>query len=153
MSDPELAYWEFTIKRVLDAPREKVWEFWTDPERIARWWGPRGFTTPVDSITIELRPGGTFGLTMVSEDGDLESKGEGYIREIAEPERIVWAEPESDLEGIDNMVATVTFADLGDGRTELTLHVRIRTTREIRDDAVTGWGSMFDRLAEQLVAT
>lgn len=149
MSEPRLEFWEFTITRVLDAPREKVWQFWTDPERIARWWRPQGFVTPVESITMELRPGGVFRLTMVSEDGDVETTGEGFIREIVEPERIVWVEPETDIEDIDHMVASVTFADLGDGRTEMTLHVRIRTTREIRDDAEVVWKGMFDRLAEQ----
>lgn len=40
----------FALTKVLDAPRELVWKAWTQPERLARWWGPRGFTTPVSTI-------------------------------------------------------------------------------------------------------
>jgi uncharacterized protein YndB with AHSA1/START domain len=47
---------EILITRVVDAPRDLVFKAWTEPERVKRWWGPNGFTTPV--CTIDLRPGG-----------------------------------------------------------------------------------------------
>jgi uncharacterized protein YndB with AHSA1/START domain len=53
---------EIRITRVFDAPRELVWKAWTEPEHLAQWWGPRGRTTPVDSITLDLRPGGELWL-------------------------------------------------------------------------------------------
>jgi len=43
-----------TITRVLDAPRELVWEAWTDPERMKRWWGPKAYTTPVAEIDLRV---------------------------------------------------------------------------------------------------
>jgi uncharacterized protein YndB with AHSA1/START domain len=59
---------EFTITRVFDAPRELVWRAWTDPEHMSRWFGPHGFTTPLATVTMDVRPGGTFEFTMVSDD-------------------------------------------------------------------------------------
>src|ERR671918_316609 len=50
------------ITRVLDAPRELVWEAWTRPDRLARWWGPPGWSTDPASITLDVRPGGAFRL-------------------------------------------------------------------------------------------
>ena len=55
------------IARVYPAPREAVWAAWTDPAQIARWWGKRGWSTPPESVAIELRPGGVFRLDSVSE--------------------------------------------------------------------------------------
>jgi uncharacterized protein YndB with AHSA1/START domain len=49
---------EFTITRVLDAPRHLVWRSWTEPEHFARWFGPRGFTTPLSKVTMDVRRGG-----------------------------------------------------------------------------------------------
>jgi uncharacterized protein YndB with AHSA1/START domain len=48
---------ELVITRVFDAPRELVWNAWTEPERVKRWWGPEGFTAPF--CRIDLRVGGT----------------------------------------------------------------------------------------------
>jgi uncharacterized protein YndB with AHSA1/START domain len=58
-SGPGMIHGEFTIRRILDAPRELVWEAWTDPEHLSRWWGPRGLSTPMSTIELDLRPGGT----------------------------------------------------------------------------------------------
>ena len=57
------------ITRVFDAPRDLVWTCWTDPEHFAAWWGPEHFTTPLESVEIDLRVGGTFKATMVGPDG------------------------------------------------------------------------------------
>ncbi|MGZ8648567.1 MAG: SRPBCC domain-containing protein, partial [Solirubrobacteraceae bacterium] len=58
---------KITITRVFDAPRELVWKAWTEPEHLARWWGPQGRSTPVDSITLDVRPGGTFRLSSIDD--------------------------------------------------------------------------------------
>jgi uncharacterized protein YndB with AHSA1/START domain len=132
---------EFTITRVLDAPRELVWNAWTQPEQFARWFGPRGFTTPLSKITMDLRPGGTVEFVMVSEDGTEYPNGATFL-EVSEPERLVWRDRDIDL------VVTVTLRDL-DGRTEMTCHVVGETGG---DDAVAGWSSSFDKLAESLAS-
>jgi uncharacterized protein YndB with AHSA1/START domain len=87
---------EIRITRVFDAPRALVWQAWTDPEHLARWWGPRGRTTPVDSITLELRPGGTFRVGSVSDEHGDDMVTTGTFREVVEPERLVLEEAAED---------------------------------------------------------
>jgi uncharacterized protein YndB with AHSA1/START domain len=58
---------EIKITRVYDAPVEAVWDAWTDPEQVAQWWGPRGFTLTTHSK--DLRPGGSWAYTMHGPDG------------------------------------------------------------------------------------
>jgi uncharacterized protein YndB with AHSA1/START domain len=129
---------EFTITRVYDAPRELVWEAWTDPEHVARWFGPRGITTPRSTITMDVRPGGTFELTMVSDDDGTEYPSGGTFLEVVEPERLVWRDRNID------MTVTIMFADLGD-RTEMTCHVVGETGGA---EAYDGWSTMLDKLGE-----
>ena len=129
---------EITITRIYDAPRELVWKAWTEPERLARWWGKRGWTTPPSSVTMDVRPGGVFRLNSISEDDGREMPLDTVYREVVEPERLAFGD------------ATVTLTDLADGRTEMTFHTTIETTEKIREAAVGGLSSAFDRLAEQL---
>jgi uncharacterized protein YndB with AHSA1/START domain len=129
---------EFTITRVYDAPRELVWRAWTDPEHMAAWFGPRGITTPRSTITVDLRPGGAFEFTMVSDDDGTEYPSGGTFVEVQAPERLVWRDRDIDL------LVTVTFADLG-GRTEMTCHVVGETGGA---EAYDGWSTMFDKLGE-----
>lgn len=141
MADPPIDE-EFTITRVFDAPRELVWKAWTDPEQVARWYGPRGFSTPRSTITMDVRRGGAFALTMVDDDDGTEYPSGGTFLEVEEPERLVWRDRDIDL------LVTITFADLG-GRTEMTCHVLGRTGGA---EAHDGWSAMFDELAEYLAA-
>jgi len=78
---------EFVITREFDAPRDLVFAAWTEPERLAQWWGPKGFTVKV--ATVDLRPGGMFHYGMVGPDGS-EMWGKFVYREIAPPERMVF---------------------------------------------------------------
>jgi uncharacterized protein YndB with AHSA1/START domain len=133
---------EIAITRVFDAPREQIWKAWTEPERLARWWGKRGWNAVPSTITLDVRPGGRFALTSVSEADGSELSHNAVFREVVEPERLVW--------GDERAVATVTFADLGDGRTEMSFHTTVDTTPETRDRAEGGLESAFDRLAESL---
>jgi uncharacterized protein YndB with AHSA1/START domain len=140
---------EITITRIFDAPRELVWESWVDPRRLARWWGKRGWNTPLESITLDVRPGGSFRLNSISEETGEEMPREYVFHEVVAPERLVFGEP-GRADGHDS-ATTVTFTDLGDGRTEMVLRGTILTTAEIRDRALAGLSSAFDRLAEQLL--
>jgi uncharacterized protein YndB with AHSA1/START domain len=76
-----------TITRVFDAPRALVFKVWTQPEHLAHWWGPSGFSLP--TCQIDLRPGGAYRFQMRSPTGDI-AWWHGVVREIVEPERIVW---------------------------------------------------------------
>jgi uncharacterized protein YndB with AHSA1/START domain len=138
---------EITITRVFDAPRELVWKAWTEPEQLARWWGRRGWSARLSTITMDVRPGGSFRLTSVSDLDGTEMPTEASYREVVEPERLVFAElPREHCH--QGAVGVVTLADLGDGRTEMVFQTTIQATGEVRAGA--GLASAFDRLAEHL---
>ena len=151
---------ELVITRVFDAPRELVWKAWTDPEHASRWWGPKGYTAPV--CKIDFRVGGKYLFCMRSPDGkDFWSTG--TYREIIHPEKIVMTDSFADSEG--NVIhaseigmpgewplelqVTITFEDLGDGKTKLTLH-QAGLPDQVREMTGTGWNESFDKLAESL---
>src|ERR1700677_5188508 len=117
---------EVIIERVFDAPPEIVFQVWTEPGHLARWWGPKGFTNPV--CEVDLRVGGAWRIVMRAPNG-AEYPGGGVYREIVkpgreivEPGRLVFTNSAMDKEGnpIIDGFTTVTFADYG-GKTELTL--------------------------------
>jgi uncharacterized protein YndB with AHSA1/START domain len=145
---PEATAHEITISRTYDVPRELLWRAWTDPEELAQWWGPPGWTTPLDSVRMDVRPGGEFRLTSISDQGE-EMPVVGTYREVVEPDRIVLEEPPEEA-WHEGSVSIVTFTDLGDGRTELTLRATINTTDEMRRQAEGGMRATLDRLAEHL---
>lgn len=140
---------EITLTRVRDAPRELVWKAWTEPEQLARWWGPDGWSNPVSKIAMDVRPGGRFKVTSVSDEDGTERPSHGVYREVVEPERLVLEEPaeESWHEGA---VSVVSFTDLGDGRTELAVRTTIQTTDEMRASAEAGMAGSLDRLGKHL---
>jgi uncharacterized protein YndB with AHSA1/START domain len=142
---------EITITRVFDAPRELVWKAWTEPEQLARWWGPAGWTNRLETITMDARPGGTFRVTSVSDADGAEMTSKGVYREVVEPERLVLDEPADDA-WHEGAVSVATFTDLSDGRTELVLHSTIHTSDEMRGVAEAGMAGSLDRLAEYLDA-
>ena len=139
---------EVTITRVFHAPRELVWKSWTEPAQLAKWWGPRGWSTDPADVTLELRPGGAFRISSVSDAGG-EMTTTGVYREVVEPERLVLEEPAEDA-WHDGAVSSVTLTDLGDGRTEMVLRSTIRTTAELGEMAAGGLNGALDRLAELL---
>ena len=140
---------EVTSTRVLDAPRELVWKAWTDPEELAQWWGPKGVSTPRNTIELDLRPGGAFKLTMVSDETGSEFPSDMQFREVVEPERIVFGW--EGQRGIGAGEVTVTFKDLGD-RTEMTTHFVGYQTDQIARASQAAWSTQMDKLAEHLAA-
>ncbi len=87
---------ELVVTRVLDAPRELVWKALTEPDRLERWWGPKGFTSKVHKL--ELRPGGIFLYSQRTPDG-REMWGKWVYREIVAPERLVSVSSFTDEKG------------------------------------------------------
>jgi uncharacterized protein YndB with AHSA1/START domain len=109
---------ELTYRRVHDAPPELLFDCMTRPEHLTHFWGPDGTTTPLGGITVDLRPGGTFETVMVNDtDGTKYTMRAVYV-EVDRPGKLVWTEP--DVEG--GMTTTITFTDIGDGRTEVITH-------------------------------
>ena len=103
---------ELTITRVIDAPREAVFEAWTDPQQMARWWGPNGFTNPV--CEMDAKPGGAMRIVMRAPDG-VDYPMSGVFQEIAAPDRLVFAAAAEDHAGnpLLEWVSTVSFAEDG----------------------------------------
>ncbi len=87
---------ELVITRIFDAPRELVWQAWTDPKQLVKWWGPKNFTAPV--AKIDLRVGGKYLYCMRSpESQDYWSTG--TYREVVPPERLVCTDSFADADG------------------------------------------------------
>jgi uncharacterized protein YndB with AHSA1/START domain len=137
----------FTTVRVFDAPRERVWREWTEPERFADWYG--GAAAEVSAISFDLREGGRWRATMLFGGHEIRWKGE--FQEIVVPERLVFTV--SDQPGEDRYeLVIVDLRDLGDGRTEMHFEQRggMAAAQYLR--AQRGWGTFFDRLADRLAA-
>jgi uncharacterized protein YndB with AHSA1/START domain len=138
-----------TITRVFDAPRERVWEEWTEPERFADWFGGPESEVPLTSVSMDVRPGGAWRLTMFAAPGRREIQWKGEYREVVEPERLVFTV--SDQPGDDAYeLVTVVLMDLGDGRTEMLFRQRGQLAPETYERAGEGWSGFFDRMAERL---
>jgi len=139
---------ELVITRIIDAPRHIVFQAWTEPDRVARWWGPQGFTTVYHDM--DIRPGGAFRVCMRSPEG-AEHWKQGVYREVVEPERLVFtfAWEEADGKPGHQTLVTVTFVERGD-KTELTLHQAVFESIARRDEHQRGWTSALERFAEYL---
>ena len=156
---------EFVITRVFDAPRELVWQAWTERERLMQWFGPKGFT--MSTAKMDFRPGGVFHYCLRSPDGK-EMWGKFVYREIIAPEKIVLVNSFSDAAGgltrhpmsptwPLEMLSTTTFIEQG-GKTTLTIKWKpLNPTEEERktfDGAhggmTQGWTGTFEQLAEYL---
>jgi uncharacterized protein YndB with AHSA1/START domain len=136
------------ITRVFDAPRERVWKEWTEPERFADWFGGPASEVPLASVSMDVRPGGSWRLTMFAEPGRREMHWYGEYREVVEPERLEFTV--CDEPGKDAEVVSVVLTDLGDGRTEMHLEQRGHMAPEEYERTGEGWGVFFDRIAERL---
>ena len=135
----------FTTVRVFDAPRERVWREWTEPERFADWFG--GTEGEISAISFDLREGGRWRATMVAGEREIHWRGE--FHEIVAPERLVLTFCDQPGEDQEELVI-VELRDLGDGRTEMRFEQRggMAAAQYLR--AQRGWAVFFDRLAERL---
>jgi uncharacterized protein YndB with AHSA1/START domain len=149
------------IERVFDAPRDAVFKAWTDCERLRRWWGPQGFTTPF--CKTDFQPNGVLHYCMRSPEG-RDYCGKSVYREVVEPEKIVFTDSFVDEEGNPvpaayygmspdwpkEMLVTVTF-DEHEGKTKLTLrHALGAVPASERDMCQQGWNESLDKLAGDL---
>jgi uncharacterized protein YndB with AHSA1/START domain len=141
----------FILTRTFDAPRERVWREWTEPECFADWFGGTTADVPVESVTIDARPGGSWRATMFAGPDRREIQWVGEYLEVDAPERLVLTitdEPGAE----ERDVVTVVLSDLGDGRTEMQVEQRGGMTPEGYERAKQGWGTFFDRMAERLAS-
>ncbi len=137
MSVDELVY-----RRVFRAPRELVWRCLTEPAQLAQFWGPRGMTTPVDGIVVELHVGGRFETLMVGDLGSHQMMA--TFSEVVPPQRLSWVEPAS------GMRTTSTLNELADGTTEVVIHQRHVPESMRTPEARSGFLTSLDKLDEHL---
>jgi uncharacterized protein YndB with AHSA1/START domain len=129
---------DLKITRVYAARPQQVWDAWTEPAQLARWWGKRGWSAKPESVVLDVRPGGVFRVVTVNDEDGAEMTNEGTYTEVEEPRKLVFGESE------------VTFTDLGDGRTEMTFHTTTEASDELFQRMQGGVESAFDRLEEVL---
>jgi uncharacterized protein YndB with AHSA1/START domain len=136
-----------TIVRVFDAPRERVWQEWTEPERFADWFGGTESEVPLSSVSMDVQPGGLWRLTMHAARGEIHWHGEYH--EVVEPERLVFTV--TDEPGTSREIVIVELIDLGYGRTQMHFEQRGGgLSPEEYERAGQGWSGFFDRIAERL---
>jgi len=111
---------ELLLTRTLNAPIDLVWEAWTDPEHIAKWWGPNGFTNTI--TTMDIRPGGEWHLVMHGPDG-TDYKNKSIFKEVIPKKKLVYQHI------APNFTATVKFEEQGE-TTLLTWHMLFETAEE-----------------------
>lgn len=146
---------QIIISRAFDAPRELVWEAMTNPKHVVNWWGPRGFSTTIE--TMDVRPGGIWKHVMHGPDGS-NYPNENHFKEITRPERIVFSLSGKREGGPGtSFVSTWTFEALGHGKTQVTIRMVFPSTAD-RDfvvkefNALEGGNQTLDRLGEFLPA-
>ncbi len=141
---------EVVMTRVFDAPRHLVFDAFSKPELLKRWFGPRGWSLVV--CEVDLKVGGGFRFVLRGPDGkDMGMRG--VYREIVPPERSVHMESFDDYPGESQV--TAVFVEQG-GKTTLTVTV-LYPSREVRDAVIQsgmehGAAESYDRLAEMLAA-
>ncbi len=136
---------EIVSTRLFDFPSELVFKAWTDPEHLARWWGPKGFTNTFHEF--DLRPGGLWRFTMHGSKG-TDFHNESVFVEIAKPERIVF----DHLKPMHKFRVTATFAEEA-GKTKLTFCMLFATAAEcdqVKKYAAEANEENFDRLESEL---
>jgi uncharacterized protein YndB with AHSA1/START domain len=152
---------ELVVERVFDAPRERVWQAWSDPELLKQWWGPKNFSSP--SCRMDFKEGGSYLFCMRSPEGrDFWSTGK--FLEISNPERLVYIDSFADEKG--NQVppsfygmpgdvsrvytVTVTLEENIKGKTKLNLRHLGLPGGEHLEMARAGWHESMDKLGDAL---
>jgi len=136
---------ELVVSRLIDAPPALVFKAWTQPEHVARWWGPQGFT--MVHCDMDIRVGGKYRCGMRSPQG-TEHYVVGVYHEIVKPKRIVFTFAWEDADGNPGheLLTKVSFEERGT-QTLLTLRQGTFQTTDQRDSHVTGWASCLERFA------
>jgi uncharacterized protein YndB with AHSA1/START domain len=130
---------QLTLVRVYDAPRDLVWQAYTDPKHIVKWQFAADWETPF--AETDLRPGGPFRIGMRPADHSEEGfTFEGTYREVVKPERLV-------QDTADGRVITTTFEEVLGGGTRLTLSLEMA---EAEEQERTGWSQILDNLGTHI---
>lgn len=143
---------EIAISRLLDAPRELVYRVWTQPEHIAQWWGPNGFTTTI--LHMDVRPGGEWKFIMHGPDG-TDYNDLIVFTEVTPPERLTYEH--SDWEDTMHFSSETVFEEQPDGKTLVTMRSVFKTPEILREmveqvGAIEGGNQTLDRMVAYIAA-
>ncbi|HJQ10289.1 MAG TPA: SRPBCC domain-containing protein [Gemmatimonadaceae bacterium] len=130
------------VRRVIKAPRPRVFEAWTKADEITRWHAPGPLT--VSLAEIDARPGGKYRIHMRQPDG-IEHKVSGVYREVDPPKRLVYTWGWEGDHPVKDSVVTVEFLERGSGTEVVLTHEGFPTEKE-RDDHEKGWTSILEKL-------
>ena len=136
---------ELVVTRVFDGPARIVFDAWTTPELLMRWWTPKSFGITFVSCEADVRPGGTYRFVFSHPQFVQPMAFVGRYLEVVPNARLVWTNEESD----DGAVTTLTFEER-DGKTHLTVH-ELYPSKEALDEAiasgnVSGYPEQFNEL-------
>jgi uncharacterized protein YndB with AHSA1/START domain len=141
---------ELVMTRVLDAPRNLVYEAWTNPKHIAQWWGPKGFTNTIHEM--EVKVGGVWRFMMHGPDG-TDYPNKVVFEEVVKAERLVYTHGSDQDDDPNSFHVTVTFEDQGK-KTKLTMRMVLRSAAALAEakkfGAVEGGNQTLDRLEAYL---
>jgi uncharacterized protein YndB with AHSA1/START domain len=136
------------LRRTYNAPRQRVFDAWTKPELVAKFFGPGDVTVP--EIELDPRTGGTYRILMVMPDGERMNVG-GTYRDVRPPERLsmTWRWEEDDPADEYDTLLTLEFNEVVGGTEVVLTHAQIASV-ESRDRHADGWGKILDQLAGAL---
>src|SRR5512140_2617204 len=142
---------ELVATRTFDGPARIVFEAWTKPELIMRWWAPASFGITFLSCETDVRTGGSYRFVFGHPASEQPMAFFGRYIEVTPPSRLVWTNEEDE----DGAVTTVTFEEK-DGRTRVVVH-DLYPSKEALDAAIasestSGWPEQFEQLDELLAA-
>lgn len=135
---------ELNFTRTFDAPRELVFRCMVEPGHLTHFWGPLGVSAPLAEITVDAHPGGAFRTVMVNDADGSRYPTSAVYDEVSAPERLAWTEEHT------GMVVVATFADLGDGRTEVHIRQTNVPAPMLAEQAQQGFLSSLDKFAAYL---
>ena len=146
---------ELVVTRIFNAPREAVYRAFTDPDQLAAWFGPVGYSVPRETVDQDIRVGGYQRFTMVNdEDPTQASPVDATFTEVVENELLVGEERWEGVQGLQDggvMAVRLEFHDQGDGTTRLELRQGPYTVK-FKEMASMGWESSFTKLDALLAA-
>jgi uncharacterized protein YndB with AHSA1/START domain len=140
MAEPSAAgVAELRFTRVFDAPRRLVFRCMIDPAHLAHFWGPKGTSTPMETITVDARPGGVFETVMVNDADGSRYPTRAIYDIVDEPETLAWTETGS------GMKVTIRFVALGESRTQVEIHEVGVPASALTPQAQAGFLTSLDR--------
>lgn len=146
---------ELTLIRIFNASKELVFKAWTNPEIVAKWWGPKGVTNP--TCELDAKPGGNIYIVMLAGEELGPLKGQkwpmrGKFKEVIPPEKLVFtSQAIMDGKPILETLCTVSFGKNGK-KTKMTVHIVVTKTTPQAEGPLkgmeTGWSQSLDKLEE-----